>query len=174
MFNRAYLLLGANIGNRRENLQRSLSELEKISLKPIITSSFYETEPWGFETPDKFLNIAAIIETELDVYTLLRRALEIERKLGRDRSRKETLQSKKKMFFGAGEREYISRIIDIDIIFFNDMIIKDEELIVPHPRMHIRKFVLEPLNEIAPDYVHPVFQKKISELLCSLLKSLDS
>ena len=147
---RTFLGLGSDTGDRVKNLSDALAHIEKSIGKIIRNSSVYETEPWGFESEMKFLNQVVEVETVLSPSGLLGRILRIEAELGRLRT-------------GSG---YTSRIIDIDILLYGNDIINEGSLIVPHPRFHERKFVLVPLNEIAPDLIHPVYNKKI----CILLK----
>ena len=114
-------------------------------------SSSYESEPWGFETEEWFLNRVIVVETEMNPEDLLRQLLEIERELGRERH---------------PEIEgYISRTADLDILYYGNRIILTEALTVPHPRLHRRRFALLPLCEVAPELVHPVFGLTQSELL---------
>lgn len=113
-------------------------------------SSLYETEPWGFSSPNKFLNAAICIETEHSPEKCLAMAKAIEREMGRMKHE------------GAG---YEDRPIDIDILFYDDLVMNSETLTIPHPLIQNRDFVLRPLAEIAPDLTHPVFGKSIEELL---------
>ncbi len=147
--NSAYLLLGSNMGNSVEIVGLALAILEKECGHISKKSSLYETEPWGFESESNFLNIVVCIETERSALSLLSKIHETEQKLGRTRT----------------NNQYTSRLIDIDILLFNDTIIESEILVIPHPRMHLRQFVLQPLSEIAGDFVHPVFLKSINQLL---------
>jgi len=146
--NKAFLQLGSNMGNRISyiNLANKLiiSKIGEIQK----SSKIYESEPWGMEDQNKFLNQVIEITCNLNVYDLLSKVLEIERVIGRVRNKK-----------------WDERIIDIDILLYNDMIIDNKKICVPHVFMHERKFVLTPLNEIAPNLIHPRFNKKISELL---------
>jgi len=123
--------------------------LEKTAGNIIIKSSVFETEPWGFTGVNYFLNIAVILNTALKPEELLSVTNSIENNLGRERT-------------NAG---YTSRTIDIDILFYGDLLIQKQDLIIPHPLLHKRLFVLIPLNEIHPDLVHPVYKKTISQLL---------
>ncbi len=144
-----YLGLGTNLGNREKNLSQCvnlLSDNREIDLKKL--SSIYETEPYGFIDQPKFLNMVVEIETRLTANKLLRLTQDIEKKIG------------KKKLFHLGPR-----IIDIDILSYQDQVIKQERLIIPHAQLHFRKFVLIPLNEIAPDFIHPESNKKIGRLL---------
>lgn len=146
--NKAYLLLGSNMGDSRAELEKAKKEIEKQMGPVISVSSVYRTAAWGKEDQPDFLNLALITETNMSAGEVLKTALDIEKKSGRTRSEK-----------------YAARTIDIDIIFFNSDIISEEHLHVPHPQMQKRRFVLEPLNEIAASYMHPLLHKKTAELL---------
>ncbi|MFY0255125.1 2-amino-4-hydroxy-6-hydroxymethyldihydropteridine diphosphokinase [Chitinophaga sp. 30R24] len=145
--NTAILLIGGNLGDRTRNLQQAVQEIATTAGEVIKTSALYQTAPWGTVDQPDYLNQALEIRTPLDALTLLHTLLEIERKIGRIRQEK----------WGA-------RVIDIDLIFFNDDIISLPELKVPHPRTQLRRFVLIPLLDIIPDYVHPVLHQTISKL----------
>jgi 2-amino-4-hydroxy-6-hydroxymethyldihydropteridine diphosphokinase len=142
-----YLALGANLGNRWENLQQGLNCLGDLGTVEKI-SCCYETEPIGYLDQPFFLNIACLFSTELDPHTLLQRIKNIEEQMGRLVS-----------FRNA------PRPIDIDIILFDDIVMDSPELIIPHPRMSERAFVLVPLADIAPEVVHPTLSLAIHELL---------
>jgi 2-amino-4-hydroxy-6-hydroxymethyldihydropteridine diphosphokinase len=144
----AYLLTGGNIGNRLDYLLKAKEQLKKRCGSILQESSIYETAAWGNEEQKPFLNQVLKIATELHPETLLKTILEIEEYLGRKRQVK-----------------YGPRTIDIDILFFSNDIINQPTLKIPHPQMQNRRFVLVPLNEIAPGKVHPFFQKSISQLL---------
>jgi 2-amino-4-hydroxy-6-hydroxymethyldihydropteridine diphosphokinase len=144
-----FLGIGTNLGNRKSNLEQAVARIEEYIGPVLISSSIYETEPWGFQAKDKFLNQVLEVETELSPSGLLGRILMIESLSGRTRSQK----------------QYTSRLIDIDILFYEDMIFNEESLKIPHPLLHERKFVLVPLCEIAPDLIHPVLKKSAVELL---------
>jgi 2-amino-4-hydroxy-6-hydroxymethyldihydropteridine diphosphokinase len=146
--NIVYLSLGSNIGNRLKYLNDALELIEEKIGKIQNISSIYETEPWGKTDQPNFLNMTACIHSMLLPEVVLKSILEIEQLLGRIRIEK-----------------WRERIIDIDILFYNDEIINLPELIVPHPNMQDRQFVLVPLNEIAPSFYHPVLQCTINELL---------
>ncbi|MBB6001542.1 2-amino-4-hydroxy-6-hydroxymethyldihydropteridine diphosphokinase [Arcicella rosea] len=142
-----YLLLGSNLGNRVEMLENAIQLIaNKIGLIAK-RSKFYETAPWGVENQPNYLNLALAVETTLSSKELLLQAQMIEEMLGRVRIEK----------WGA-------RLIDIDIIFHGNQIIDEPSLTLPHPLMQDRNFVLVPLEEIAADFIHPVFQKSIQVL----------
>ena len=148
---KVFLGIGTNLGNRKNNLEEAVVRIEK-EIGPIVKySSIYETEPWGFQTIDVFLNMVVRVDTGLTPPLLLERILKIETFFGRVR----------------GEKQYVSRVIDIDILLFEDLIIDGETLKITHPLLQERKFVLVPLCEIAPDLVHPVLKKTVVFLLGS-------
>ena len=151
MATRVYLGLGTNIGNKKENLTRAIEKLSLALGECKALSSFIETEPWGFNSCNSFLNCAAAFDTGLSPLELLDTTERIERELGR------TAKS--------SNGNYHDRVIDIDILLYGNTIIKSERLTVPHPLMQQRRFVLEPLAEIAPDTIHPVLAKSIKQLL---------
>jgi 2-amino-4-hydroxy-6-hydroxymethyldihydropteridine diphosphokinase len=148
---RVYLGIGSNLEDREANLEEAVDRIGTLAGDIIRTSSIYETEPWGFSSENEFLNMVVEIETQLNPADLMDVLLKIESRLGRIKEKDES--------------QYTSRIIDIDILLYEDVIVNDVNLRIPHPLMEERKFVLVPLNEIAPDVVHPVLMKKISELL---------
>ena len=150
MKNTTYLLLGSNMGKPAEILLKALLLIEKECGRVKQISSIYETAPWGFEAPEPFLNQVICVNTEMEADVLLCSLLQIEKMLGRVRNE------------GTG---YTSRTIDIDILFYNKLVVETVNLILPHPRLHLRKFTLVPLHEIAPDLYHPTMGKTISELL---------
>ena len=146
---RVFLGIGTNLGDREANLKKAVENIRE-SIGPVIrSSSVYETEPWGFRSENQFLNIVVEVETDLKPSGLLGRMLMIEANMGRLR----------------GGKEYMSRLIDLDILLYGNEILETKSLIVPHPKMQERRFVLVPLNEIAPDLVHPILGMDINTLL---------
>ena len=140
------ILAGSNLGNRWENIQDAIELVSMISTIES-KSSLYETEAWGNENQQSFLNQALIIQSEFEAEALLNELLLIENKLGRVRNRK-----------------WEPRVIDLDILFFDDEIIQTSNLTVPHPEIQNRKFVLEPLCELIPGFIHPVLKKSVLQL----------
>lgn len=141
-----YLSLGSNLGDRAANLQSAIDRLASLG-EVVAVSSFYETEPVELTAQPWFLNCAVKLDTEKMPRQLIAGILAIEQGMGRQRKQKNG-----------------PRIIDIDILLFGSSIIELPSLTVPHPKMHQRRFVLEPLTEIAPDARHPVFNRKVKEL----------
>ena len=146
--NRAYLLTGGNLGDRNQNLTTAREFISKQCGEIIAASSLYETAAWGNTDQPAFLNQALEIVISLNARQLIRRLLKVETMMGRVR-----------------EEKYGPRIIDIDILLFNDEKHNYQLLKLPHPEMQNRRFALLPLAEIAPDIVHPVLNKTITELL---------
>jgi 2-amino-4-hydroxy-6-hydroxymethyldihydropteridine diphosphokinase len=149
MTNFVFLGLGTNLGDRESNLNRTLELISKSVGWIDSRSGIYETEPWGFSSEDHFLNMVIRIKTGLSPVELLKKTLNIEILMGRIR----------------GTEKYASRIIDIDILLFENKIINKPYLKVPHPMMQERKFVLVPLCDFAPEMIHPVFKKTFRALL---------
>jgi 2-amino-4-hydroxy-6-hydroxymethyldihydropteridine diphosphokinase len=145
--NETYLLIGGNLGNRQERMQEAVQLIATLG-KLVRLSSVYETEAWGINDQPAFLNQVVLLQTELPAIKLMQSILLIEEQMGRKRKEK----------FGP-------RIIDIDILFYNEDIVESADLVIPHPQLHLRRFTLEPMNEIAPGLIHPLFNKSISELL---------
>lgn len=148
MLHKAYLLLGSNRGDRLQMLMQAACLIEENTGKIISSSSVYETAPWGFEDETYFLNQVHCLQTLLTPIDLLAALLHIETAIGRIRQ----------------GNNYTSRLIDIDILFFDNHIVDHEHLTVPHPRLHQRRFALSPLAEIAPDFIHPVLRITIRDL----------
>ncbi len=145
---KAYILMGGNIGDRFKNLQTAKDLMSKQCGTIIKESSIYQTAAWGLTDQPDFLNQVIILSTSLNPETLIRSLLSVEETMGRKRSIK----------FGP-------RIIDLDILLIDDFLIESELLTVPHPALQKRKFALIPLNEVAPDLLHPVDNKTINQLL---------
>jgi 2-amino-4-hydroxy-6-hydroxymethyldihydropteridine diphosphokinase len=148
-----FLSLGTNLGNKESNLDHAIEKIEEYIGRILMYSSIYETEPWGFQAKNEFLNMVLKVETDLIPSELLEKVLNIESLLGRVRANKHYTSA------------YSSRVIDIDILMYDNIIINEPDLKIPHPLMHERKFVLVPLCEIAPDMIHPVLKKSFSSLL---------
>jgi len=147
--NKIVLLLGGNLGDKYVIMSKAQELLCERLGSLDISSSYFETEAWGFDSDNIFLNKVLVMRTSNNALDSLRICQDIEIELGRVRK----------------ENRYSSRFIDIDVLFFNDEIINITDLIVPHPRIQERRFVLEPLNEVMCNYIHPLLQKKISTLL---------
>ena len=143
-----YIGIGANLGDREHNCLKALGELEKRGIKVTKKSSRYETEPWGVRDQPKFINMAVEADTDLTPGEVLETIKEIEKKLGR----RET-------------HRWGPRIIDLDILLYDDMVVDEPGLKIPHPHMHERDFVLTPLSEIAPGAIHPLLKKTVREML---------
>ncbi len=147
--NQAVLLLGGNLGDRKALISEAIGLINKSCGEIIKQSKIYESEAWGFETENNFLNQAILIGYNHNAKDLLELTQDIEIKLGRKQK---------------ASTNYVSRLMDIDILFYNSDIIETDKLTIPHPRLHLRKFTLECLTDIIPNYIHPVFKTQISEL----------
>lgn len=154
---RVVLSTGSNMGNRSTLLRQAIKKISEQVGVVVAQSSVIETAPWGFDAQRQFLNQVLVVDTPLDAKVVLWQILKIEQELGRQRDF-DPLQPPK-------EHVYHSRPIDIDIIFFDDDIVDSSLLQIPHPRMHLRRFVLEPLCELMPNKVHPVLHLTIKELM---------
>ena len=146
---KVYLGIGGNIGNKHNNFAKVLEIIENELGAIVKKSSVYESSPWGFETDDNFWNQIIAVETKLSPSELLESIHKIEKTFGRKRE----------------GNNYESREMDIDILYYDDIFIDTEKLIIPHPKMELRKFVLVPLNEIAPDLKHPLLRFTSFEML---------
>ena len=144
-----FLLLGGNQGNKIQIFEDAVFRIDKSIGKIVKKSSIYETEPWGFKSNDYFWNQVLVVCTELSPEEVLQNTKRIEKELGRIRAKE----------------RYCSRIIDIDILFYDDLVLHSVDLELPHGRIIDRRFVLEPLAEVVPLFYHPVFKQTIAELL---------
>lgn len=150
MTQKAVLLLGTNIGNRKQNLEEAAMLVDRQVSKLVERSSVYQTAAWGVEDQEDFLNQVITFNTELESEKLLEHILSIEKMMGRERKEK-----------------WGPRLIDIDILFIGTEIIDTPALKVPHPELQNRRFTLEPLNELMPDFVHPKLGTTIADLLAN-------
>lgn len=148
---KVYLGLGTNLGDKGLNLHVAVEKINERIGKVTSLSAFYVTAPWGFSSENSFLNAACCVESGLSPFDILKGTQAIERELGR----------MKKSVGG----NYSDRLIDIDLLLYGDLILHTPELELPHPLMTERRFVMEPLVEIAPEVVHPVLGKRLGELL---------
>ncbi|WP_165040990.1 2-amino-4-hydroxy-6-hydroxymethyldihydropteridine diphosphokinase [Dysgonomonas sp. ZJ709] len=146
-----YLGLGTNLGNKTENLNQALINIEERIGKIIASSAFYATKPVGFDSENEFLNAACHVQTKLSPLEILQITQAIEKDLGRNSKSKDKI--------------YSDRLIDIDILLYDDVIIEEPNFVLPHPHLHERMFVLQPLAEIGGGCVHPIFDKTINRLL---------
>lgn len=154
-----FIGIGSNMGDAADNCLKGISEIGKVAQITAV-SSFYKTEPVGYIKQDWFVNCAIKIETNLTPYPLFTALQEIEKRLGRKRG-----------IIGSTGSRWEPRIIDLDILLFDNMIIVEDDLKIPHPEIHKRRFVLEPLSEIAGNLVHPVIGKTVKEMLKELNSS---
>ena len=139
---RCYLALGSNLGDKRANLSRAVTLIRERVGRVVCLSRFYETEPWGYASANTYLNAALEVETTLSPQEVLKKSM---------------------------NREYFDRPIDIDLLLMDDIVVETDVLTLPHPLMHERLFVMEPMVEIAPTVMHPVLQKTICEIFNSLM-----
>ena len=154
--NTAYLLIGGNLGNRYAYLQEAVQNIQQFCGNIVHSSAIYETAAWGKTDQPSFYNRALAVETELSPEQLMQKLLDIETAMGRKRSEK----------MGP-------RIIDLDILLIDGLVISSTLLQLPHPALPMRRFALLPLAEIAPDLVHPLLKKTINELLTDCTDELD-
>ena len=152
-----YLGLGTNIGDKKKNITDATIIIGSVMGNLRILSSLYETEPWGYESPNTFLNAVIQIETEIEPQKCLDIAKAFEREMGRVHTKE----------------GYEDRIIDVDILFYDDIIYHGDNLTIPHPLIEQRDFVLRPMAEIAPDFRHPISGKTMKNLLHELNKKSE-
>lgn len=146
--NRLFLITGGNVGERGKSLETAATLIQERVGEIINRSKIYETEAWGITNQPKFYNQVLVVKSRFSSREILDKILKIEEEMGRKRTVKNA-----------------ARIIDIDILFFNDDIVNEQNLVIPHPEIGNRRFVLMPLTEIAPQMIHPVFKKTMKELL---------
>lgn len=146
--NNVYLLIGGNMGNRQQYLREAKLLLAKHCGQPVKHSSVYETAAWGNTNQPSFLNEVLLLQTTLPPDDLMKKILEIEESMGRERKNK-----------------WDPRTIDIDILFYNDRLYKSSNVIIPHPEIQNRRFVLEPMNELNGNFIHPGLNRSIHQLL---------
>lgn len=146
---KVYLGLGTNLGDKENNLRTAVKYIEERIGKVVSLSAFYKTAPWGFVSDNSFLNAAVCVETKLTPLQLLKETQAIEKQSGRKNK---------------SNGKYTDRIIDIDILLYDELVLETDKLIIPHPLMTQRSFVMIPLTEIAPELIHPVYKKKIKDL----------
>lgn len=144
-----YLSLGSNLGDRVALLQEAIRLIEKSIGSVVSCSNMIETEPWGYDSNCLFMNACIAVKTEQSPQACLIDLQSIEKRMGRLKS---------------GKKGYSDRLIDIDILLYDDLVLETRDLMLPHPHLHERLFVLQPLMEIAPDVVHPLFGKSIKAL----------
>ena len=148
--NQAILLLGSNLGNKEDNLKQAIALIENRTGRIINISDVYKSEPWGNAEQDEFVNQAILLQTSFAAVDLLQMLLNIELTMGRRR-----------------EGKWGPRIIDIDILDYNGEVIQNEELICPHPYLPERMFALKPLQQLLPNWIHPILNKSVSELIAN-------
>ena len=149
-----YISLGSNIGNKRQQLSAAAALLSERAGSVIALSTFFETEPWGFDSDNTFLNAALILETTLQPLELLAITEQIEITLGRNHK--------------SSGQQYVDRSIDIDLLMYDSLVMQTKRLTLPHPLMHERQFVMEPLAEIAAEVFHPIIKKSIHDIATEL------
>ena len=146
---KVFLGIGTNLGDRENNLEKAIEKIGEHIGRILQSSSVYETPPWGFDAENDFLNMVLGVETSLTPPEIIKKIVAIESMLGRERD----------------QNRYSSRVIDIDILLYDDLVIHEKGLKIPHRLMHERRFVLVPLCELAPDLIHPILKKSMSLLL---------
>jgi 2-amino-4-hydroxy-6-hydroxymethyldihydropteridine diphosphokinase len=144
---KVYFSIGSNKGNRSQLINEAIDKIDISIGRVEQKSSIYETQSWGFKS-NNFYNVCLLIESSLSVESIFNKILKIEKDMGRLKS----------------GNKYSDRCIDIDILFVEDIIVNSKNLIIPHPRLHLRKFVLTPMLDLAPDLIHPILNKSIKQL----------
>ena len=155
MGKRVYLGLGSNLGNKEQIIKKAIARIGERVGAVVAVSSFYKTIPWGYQSVHTFCNAAVAVDTELSPEEVLNTVQVIERELGSKKHRR-------------GDGTYVVRLIYIDLLDYDGLILDTYVLVFPHPYMHKRTFVMEPLAEIAPQWVHPVLGKTATEILAGL------
>ena len=147
-----FILLGSNLGDRQLLVNQACRLMEERCGKIVAKSRLYESEPWGFKAEQWFLNQVVVVDTDMSPDELMDELLAIEIELGRDRT--------------TPHEGYVSRPMDLDILYWgNDLVVEKQHVIIPHPRLHQRRFTVLPLCDVAPDYVHPILKKTNLQLL---------
>lgn len=144
---KVYFSIGSNKGNRSQLINEAIDKIDISVGRVELKSSIYETQSWGFKS-NNFFNVCLLIESSLSVESIFNKILKIEKDMGRLKS----------------GNKYSDRYIDIDILFVEDIIVNSKNLIIPHPRLHLRKFVLTPMLDLTPDLIHPILNKSIKQL----------
>lgn len=144
---KVYFSIGSNKGNRSQLINEAIDKIDIYIGRVELKSSIYETQSWGFKS-NNFYNVCLLIESSLSVESIFNKILKIEKDMGRLKS----------------GNKYSDRCIDIDILFVEDIIVNSKNLIIPHPRLHLRKFVLTPMLDLTPDLIHPILNKSIKQL----------
>lgn len=153
----AHIGIGSNLGDRVSLCRRAIDEIGKFPRSHVsVRASFYDTEPLEYSDQERFINTVVEVRTELAPEDLFAACLDVERLLGRERAMR-----------------YGPRTIDLDLLLYGDAVVRSEYLVLPHPKLHLRRFVLEPLAEIAPGAVHPVLKRRIRDLLEELAEDQD-
>ncbi|MEX0968673.1 MAG: 2-amino-4-hydroxy-6-hydroxymethyldihydropteridine diphosphokinase [Bacteroidia bacterium] len=145
---KATLLLGTNLGDRMANIRQAEQRIARQAGQIVLQSSVYETAAWGYRNQPSFLNQVLVVETSLPPQELMKELLLIEKQMGRSRTTR-----------------WRERSIDIDILFYDDLVLNEAHLVIPHPHLHERNFTLVPLREVMPGYLHPVLKKTVSQLV---------
>lgn len=144
---KVYFSIGSNKGNRSQLINEAIDKIDISVGRVELKSSIYETQSWGFKS-NNFYNVCLLIESSLSVESIFNKILKIEKDMGRLKS----------------GNKYSDRCIDIDILFVENIIVNSKNLIIPHPRLHLRKFVLTPMLDLTPDLIHPILNKSIKQL----------